>query len=122
MSSRPRLACATTRAGLWLRTVQCEMSGRVRSTIAAQRKSDGQAAPVRARPTSHFSAVLDQHYPQAVKISWYECSTAKSRREFSAEARKSSRGAGRGKAFCLVGGPPRGDCESLPIALRRSLQ
>src|SRR5258707_14941520 len=54
MSSRPRLACATTRAGLWLRTVQSEMSVRVRSTIAAQRKSDGQAAPVRAVPESFF--------------------------------------------------------------------
>src|SRR5258706_10326096 len=97
MSSRPRLACATTRAGLWLRTVQSEMSGRVRSTIAAQRKSDGRAAPVRARPTSHFSAVLDQHYPQAVKISWYECSTANSRRGFLTGARKNHSGAGGGK-------------------------
>src|SRR5258705_9755589 len=114
MSSRPRLACATTHAGLWLRTVQSEMSGRVRSTIAAQRKSDGQAAPVRARPTSHFSAVLDQHYPQAVKISWYECSTANSRREFWAGNRKTSRGGGGGKPFPFVRGPSQGVCVRSP--------
>src|SRR6266403_4190048 len=122
MSSRPRLACATTRAGLWLRTVQSEMSGRVRSTIAAQRKSDGRAAPVRARPTSHFSAVLDQHYPQAVKISWYECSTANSRREFRTETRKSSSRAGMETLYDLLGALPKDDAEGLRTAFRQAVK
>src|SRR6266436_1436404 len=60
------LACATTRARLWL------------------------AAWVQSYPTSHFSAVLDQHCPQAVTFSLYECSTANSRREFQTKTRKSS--------------------------------
>lgn len=43
-----------------------------------------------AHTTSHFSAALDQHYPQAATFSLYECSKANSRREFRTETRKSS--------------------------------
>jgi hypothetical protein len=43
-----------------------------------------------SHPTSHFSAVLDQHCPQAVTFSLYECSRVNSRREFRTETGKSS--------------------------------
>jgi hypothetical protein len=43
-----------------------------------------------ASPTSHFSAVLDQHYPQEVMFSLYACSRVNSRRQFPTEPRKSS--------------------------------
>src|ERR1700687_489257 len=67
-----------------------EMRRRARSAIMAERNDDGLAAWVRSHPTSHFSAVLDQHYPQAVKINLYGSSTANSRRKFRSETRKSS--------------------------------
>src|SRR5260370_11911813 len=63
VSSRPRLPCATTRAGLWLRTVQCEMRGRVRPATAAQSNDDHHAPLPWALPTIHFSALPSQHYP-----------------------------------------------------------
>jgi len=63
-----------------------EMRGRARSTITPI----GLAAWGQSHPTSHFSAVLDQHCPQAVTFSLYECSTVNSRREFRTETGKSS--------------------------------
>ena len=49
----------------------------------------GLAAWGQSHPTSHFSAALDQHCPQAVTFSLYECSRVNSRREFRTETRKS---------------------------------
>ena len=49
----------------------------------------GLAAWGQSHPTSHFSAVLDQHCPQPVTFSLYECSRVNSRREFRTETRKS---------------------------------
>jgi hypothetical protein len=48
------------------------------------------AARVLPHPESHFSAVLDHHYPQVVTFSLYACSPVNSRQEFRSETRKSS--------------------------------
>src|SRR5258706_15306326 len=71
---------------------------------------------------SHFSAVLDQHCPQAVKFSWYESSTANSRREFRTETRKSSSGAGMETLYDLLGALPKDDAEGLRTAFRRAVK
>src|SRR5258707_15428681 len=81
------------------------MRGRVRSAIAAQRYDDGHAVPIWSQRSSHFSAVLDQHCPQAVKFSWYESSTANSRRGFLAEVKKNHSGVGAGSLFGFLLGP-----------------
>src|SRR5258708_18229524 len=71
---------------------------------------------------SHFSAVLDQHCPQAVKFSWYESSTANSRREFRTETRKSSSGAGMETLYDLLGALPKDDAEGLQTAFRQAVK
>src|SRR6266436_86883 len=71
---------------------------------------------------SHFSSVLDQHCPQAVKFSWYESSTANSRREFRTETRKSSSGAGMETLYDLLGALPKDDAEGLRTAFRRAVK
>src|SRR5258708_14127962 len=71
---------------------------------------------------SHFSAVLDQHCPQAVKFSWYESSTANSRREFRTETRKSSSGAGMETLYDLLGALPKDDAEGLRTAFRQAVK
>src|SRR5712691_17671 len=80
------------------------------------------AARARPRPTSHFSAVLDQHYPQAVKFSLYESSTANSRREFRTETRKSSCGAGMETLYDLLGALPKDDAGGLRTAFRQAVK
>jgi hypothetical protein len=72
------------------------------------------------RNAQSFSAVLDQHCPQAVKFSWYESSTANSRREFRTETRNPA--AGRGwKRFDLLGALPKDDAEGL-TAFRQAVK
>src|ERR1700687_6147345 len=66
------------------------MRSRARSTIMAERNDEGLAAWVWVHTSSNLSVVLDQHYPQAVKINLYGSSTANSRRKFRSETRKSS--------------------------------
>src|SRR5258705_10509719 len=98
------------------------MRGRVRSAIAAQRYDDGHAVPIWSQRSSHFSAVLDQHCPQAVKFSWYESSTAKSRRGFLKGNKKNSNGGGVGKPLQFVWGPPEGGGARLPAPVPSAAQ
>src|SRR5258707_15750408 len=93
------------------------MRGRVRSAIAAQRYDDGHAAPIWSQRSSHFSAVLDQHCPQAVKFSWYEASTAKSRRGILKGNKKNNSGGGGGKGFEFILGPSQGGGGKAPPPL-----
>src|ERR1700692_144416 len=79
--SNSRLAGATTRARLWPSTLDNNVST----------KPDGRCSKGSAQVASHFSAALDQHYPQAVMFSLYACSSVNSRREFRTGTRKSSR-------------------------------
>src|SRR5437667_5839651 len=72
--------------------------------------------------SSHFSAVLDQDYSQAVKFSLYECSTANSRREFRTETRKSSSGAGMKTLYDLLGALAKDDAEGLRTAFRQAVK
>src|SRR6266436_5536725 len=71
---------------------------------------------------SHFSAVLDQHHPQAVKFSLYESSTANSRREFRTETRESSSGAEMKTLYDLLGALPKDDAEGLRTAFRQAVK
>src|SRR5437667_10595062 len=72
--------------------------------------------------SSHFSAVLDQDYSQAVKFSLYECSTANSRREFRTETRKSSSGAAMKTLYDLLGALPNDEAEGLRSAFRKAVK
>src|SRR6202051_141639 len=63
---------------------------RLRHTPAPDCGCGRSGAGTVGQATSHFSAVLDQHYPQAVMFSLYACSSVNSRREFRTEMGKSS--------------------------------
>ena len=67
----------------------------------------GLAAWVRPHPESHFSAVLDHHYPQVVTFSLYACSRVNSRQEFRSETRKSSGESDHEDALRFARGPSR---------------
>src|ERR1700731_2510508 len=109
--SNSRLACATTRARLWPSPLDKN----------ASTKPDGRCSKGSAQVTSHFSAALDQHYPQAVMFSLYACSRVNSRREFRSETNPAARAA-MNTLYDLLGALPHDNAEALRAAFRRAVK
>src|SRR6202035_2932452 len=109
--SNSRLACATTRARLWPSPLDNN----------ASTKPDGRCSKGSAQVTSHFSAALDQHYPQAVMLSLYACSRVNSRREFRSETNPAARAA-MNTLYDLLGALPHDNAEALRAAFRRAVK
>src|SRR5450631_1719735 len=72
----------------------------------ARRTAGGACGRGSAHATSHFSAVLDQHYPQAVTFSLYAC----------------SRVATMTTLYDLLGALPHDDAQGLRTAFRRAVK
>jgi hypothetical protein len=91
------LACAVTRAGLWLGAIRRQGPRALQARLEFQKnamalhrigkanpldnrdsvKRDGAGHGQPADTTSHFSAALNQHYPQGAVMNLYECSASK---------------------------------------------
>ena len=81
------------------------MRSRERSITTAARNADGIMLRVR-HTTSHFSAALDQHYPQALTFSLYAC--------FRVATMKT--------LYDLLGALPHDDAQGLRTAFRRAVK
>jgi DnaJ domain len=83
-----------------------EMRSLARSITTAERNADGVVQRGFAHTTSHFSAALDQHYPQALTFSLYACFRVATMQTL----------------YDLLGALPHDDAQGLRTAFRRAVK